>query len=171
MVKNSYSITRSKYIPGKANKWLAPLATKIGITFPATASFFKGKAVEVGLPLREGYQLEKTNKDVALRYYGLSAQYPILLIFGGSQGSQAINQLVANCLPILKKLSIQVIHFTGNVDRVKALADLYNLHQVPACVKAFEDRMEMAWRIQMHSLGAQEPPLSQSHWNSKFLEF
>lgn len=133
-------------IPGKANKWLAPLATKISINFPITASFFKSKTEEVGLPLREGYQLNALSKEAALAYYGLSCYCQTLLIFGGSQGARAINQLIENCLPTLKRLSLQVIHLTGDIGKAKDLTALYRSYQIPACVKAFEQQMQMAWR-------------------------
>lgn len=133
-------------VPGKANQWLAPLATCIGLHFPLTAACFKGKTVEVGLPLREGYCLEAVSKESALHYYGLSSQFQTLLIFGGSQGAQAINQLIKDCLPTLQRLGLQIIHLTGDAHLANSLAALYASYQIPAHVKAFEDQMQMAWR-------------------------
>ncbi len=133
-------------IPGRANKWLAPLAACIGLHFPLTAAFFKkGKTVEVGLPLREGYHLKAVSKEAALTYYGLSAQRTTLLICGGSQGARAINQLIEQCLPVLRRLSLQIIHLTGDADTALALTALYASQHIPANVKAFESQMQMAW--------------------------
>lgn len=134
-------------IPGKANKWLASLATCVGLHFPMTASFFKGKTVEVGLPLREGFSLEAVAKESAYTYYGLSPEYQTLLICGGSQGAQGINKLIKGCLPTLQRLSLQIIHLTGNSQETEQLAALYAEHQIPAHVKNFENQMQMAWRI------------------------
>jgi UDP-N-acetylglucosamine--N-acetylmuramyl-(pentapeptide) pyrophosphoryl-undecaprenol N-acetylglucosamine transferase len=133
-------------IPGRANKWLAPLATCVSLHFPSTASFFKKKTVTVGLPLREGYHLKAMSKEAALAYYGFSAQCSTLLICGGSQGARAINQLIEQCLPALKRLSLQIIHLTGDVDKAATLAELYASQHISANVKAFESQMQMAWR-------------------------
>jgi UDP-N-acetylglucosamine--N-acetylmuramyl-(pentapeptide) pyrophosphoryl-undecaprenol N-acetylglucosamine transferase len=133
-------------IPGRANKWLASLATCIGLHFPSTADFFKGRrTVEVGLPLREGYHLTAVNKEKALAYYGLSSQRQTLLICGGSQGAKAINRLMKLCLPFIQQLSLQVIHLTGDAEMAEILSALYAAHQIPAHVKPFEDQMQMAW--------------------------
>lgn len=134
-------------IPGRANQWLAPLATWVGVHFPSTTSLFKSKTVEVGLPLREGYQLHTVNKEAALAYYGLSSQHKILLICGGSQGAKAINQLIEQCLPLFKQLSLQIIHLTGDAAQAEALQALYVSQDIPARVKAFENQMQMAWRV------------------------
>jgi UDP-N-acetylglucosamine--N-acetylmuramyl-(pentapeptide) pyrophosphoryl-undecaprenol N-acetylglucosamine transferase len=133
--------------PGKANQWLASLATYIGIHFPETASYFKGKkVVEVGLPLREGYHLAANSREQALAYYHLSPQRPTLLVCGGSQGARAINQSLQACLPVLQRLDVQVIHLTGSIEIADALTATYAAYQIPACVKAFETEMQMAWR-------------------------
>lgn len=133
-------------IPGQANQWLAPLATQIGIHFPSTAAFFKGKAVEVGLPLRENCRRAAVSKESAMDYYKLSQERQTLLICGGSQGARAINRLVEECLPVLERLSLQVIHLTGDIGHAASLSVLYAEKGIPAHVKVFEDQMQMAWR-------------------------
>lgn len=132
-------------IPGRANRWLSSLATHVGIHFPLTANFFR-KSIEVGLPLREGFHLQAMNKEEALAHYGFLNSRQTLLICGGSQGAQAINQLVEKCFPVLKNLSLQIIHSTGDESKAADLAALYQAHHIPACVKAFEPNMQIAWR-------------------------
>lgn len=129
-------------VPGRANQWLSSLATVIALHFPSTASFFKGRTVEVGLPLREGYSLGAIPRDEALSYYGLSSQRQTLLVFGGSQGARAINQLVPPCM---KGFSLQVIHFTGDLKVAEELTTFYSAHSIPAIVKPLETQMQMAW--------------------------
>ena len=132
-------------VPGKANRWLAPLATRVGVHFPMTSSYFGAKGVEVGLPLRESYQYQKISKEEALRHYGFSPDHKTLLICGGSQGAQAINKLIEHSLATIKRLSLQVIHLTGDVVATGNLWVQYALNKIPVCVKPFEERMEMAW--------------------------
>ena len=145
-LKRPIILHEANSIPGKANKWLSPLAACIGLHFPSTAAYFKNKTVEVGLPLRDGYQLEAVSKDSALAYYGLSSTRRTLLICGGSQGAHAINLLIQGCLPIFQRLSLQVIHLTGNAEMAATLTALYASCGIQACVKSFEAQMQMAWR-------------------------
>lgn len=132
-------------IPGRANKWLAPLADCVGIHFPLTSSYFKKKTIEVGLPLREGYHLNAISKRDALAHYGLSPDKKTLLVCGGSQGARAINQLIEQCLPLFKSLSLQIIHFTGDACKAHELATSYASYGISACAKAFEPQMQFAW--------------------------
>lgn len=133
-------------IPGKANKWLAPLATTIAYHFPSTAAHFKQQSVEVGLPLREGYHLNAISRDEALAYYRLQPDRQILLVCGGSQGARAINQLIQECLPVIRNLSLQVIHLTGDEKKAAELVAVYREYEISAVVKPFESQMQMAWR-------------------------
>jgi len=133
-------------IPGRANQWLAPFADYVGVNFPYTASFFKGKTKVVGLPLREGFQLEAVTKAEALTYFGLSDKKKTLLICGGSQGARSINKLIENCMQAIKKLGLQCIHLTGNPMEAEVLSSLYASRGISSCVKPFESRMQMAWR-------------------------
>ncbi len=131
--------------PGLANRWMAPLASVVGIHFPFTARFFKSKAIEVGLPLREGYERAAVDRKVALAYYGFTPSPGTLLIFGGSQGAHAINHAIAQALPLWKHRGIQILHLTGSIEATEKLASLYQAYGIQACVKAFEDQMQMAW--------------------------
>lgn len=140
-------------IPGRANKWLAPLATHVGIHFPTTAPYFKNKSVEVGLPLREGYRLSAVSKEEALAYYGFCRDRRTLLICGGSQGARTINEIMTHCLSVIQKLELQVIHLTGDQNMASTLTSLYAFHQIPAVVKSFENQMQMAWRAAEGFLG------------------
>lgn len=133
-------------IPGRANQWLSPLATYVGIHFPLTAAFFKKETIEVGFPLREGFHLHAMSKETALAHYELSPGRQTLLVCGGSQGARAINQLIEKCLPVFKRLSLQIIHSTGDAGKAADLAALYAGHGISACVKAFEPQMQIAWR-------------------------
>jgi UDP-N-acetylglucosamine--N-acetylmuramyl-(pentapeptide) pyrophosphoryl-undecaprenol N-acetylglucosamine transferase len=140
-------------IPGRANKWLAPLATHVAVNFPSSAAFFKRKTIDVGLPLRNGYQLSAISKESALDYYAFSSERQTLLISGGSQGSRAINELIQECLPVFQKLSLQIIHLTGDSAMAIHLSSFYASHHIPAQVKVFEPQMQMAWRAADAFLG------------------
>lgn len=134
-------------VPGKANLWLSHLSSCVGVHFPDAGNHFKQKTVQVDMPLREGYNIDFVSKKDALAYYGLSEDHRTLLICGGSQGAQAINRLVQDCVSTVKQLSLQIIHITGEREEAQRLSSWYASHKIPAQVKAFEKNMQMAWRV------------------------
>lgn len=136
-----YILHEANSIPGKANKWLSAYAQAVGIHFPMTRNLLKGNIYEVGMPLRTGFQANVTKRSEALSYYHLKESLPTLLIFGGSQGAQGINQLMKECT--LGK--VQIIHLTGKEDEVEFFKSFYHAKQIPASVKPFENKMQMAW--------------------------
>lgn len=132
-------------IPGKANKWFAPFAICTGIHFPSTAPLLKGRTLEVGLPLRQGYQKDLISADDARSYFKLNKDVKTLLIFGGSQGARAINVFIQEALKNGYRDSLQVIHLTGNEKNVAELETFYRDNGIRHSVKAFESRMDYAW--------------------------
>lgn len=144
-LKIPFILHEANSVPGKANQWLSSFASCVALHFPLAASYFKNKTVEVGLPLREGFKRGDVSLESALEYYGFCPSRRTLLICGGSQGAAAINKLAEQCTSVMKRLSLQVIHLTGDPLKAKDLASLYARQQIPACVKPFESRMQMAW--------------------------
>lgn len=94
--------------PGKANLFLARLANKIFVTFPASRVFFPQQKTAVsGIALRPEYQ--KQQKPANLH----RTKKPLLLVMGGSSGSHSINVLIEQALPKLSQLG-QVVHQIGD---------------------------------------------------------
>lgn len=131
-------------IPGKVNRLLARCATVTGIHFPETAKLLGGNVVEVGMPLREEFALMPIRRDEAALYFGLSPTRQTLLVFGGSQGAQAINALFPETL---RGLDLQVIHIAGHEESAKAMEEQYRASGIPSAVKGFETRMDLAWHL------------------------
>nr|MBI5456035.1 UDP-N-acetylglucosamine--N-acetylmuramyl-(pentapeptide) pyrophosphoryl-undecaprenol N-acetylglucosamine transferase [Candidatus Levybacteria bacterium] len=92
---------------GFANKILSPLAKKICISFESSKKFFpKGKTVLTGNPIKKDILKLLDSKKI-------SNNLPLIYITGGSSGSHAINELVANSLEkLLEKYTI--FHQTGD---------------------------------------------------------
>jgi len=104
-------------IPGKVNRYLSRYATTTAVHFPDTSMRLKGKSVTAAIPLRHGYQKGSVSKRDALAYFKLNPALKTLLIFGGSQGAQALNKLAAEAiikLPENLRKQIQILHFTGD---------------------------------------------------------
>ncbi len=104
-------IHESDMTPGLANKLSIPSADKICCNFPETMAHLpEGKAVLTGSPIRQ--ELLLGNKLNALNFCGFTANKPVLMIIGGSQGSAVVNDAMRGILPELLK-TFQVIHLCG----------------------------------------------------------
>ncbi|MDR6880167.1 undecaprenyldiphospho-muramoylpentapeptide beta-N-acetylglucosaminyltransferase [Bacillus sp. 3255] len=104
-------IHESDMTPGLANKISIPLATKVCVTFPESLQHVsKDKAVLTGLPIRAHIRSGKASAGYQLCDF--HKQKPVILIMGGSLGSQAINQAVRANLPRLLE-QFQIVHLCG----------------------------------------------------------
>ena len=114
-------IHESDMTPGLANKISMPSASKICCNFPETVSKLPAdKAVLTGTPIRQ--ELLQGDPEAALRFTGLKAGKPVLMIIGGSLGSVAVNTAVRNILPDLLK-DFQIIHLCGKGKLDTSLTD------------------------------------------------
>ncbi len=104
-------IHESDMTPGLANKICIPCAKKVCTNFPETLKNIPGnKAVLTGSPIRQ--ELFEGNKEKGLRFCGFDNKKPVLLIIGGSLGSQVVNEAVRSILPQLLE-QFQIIHLCG----------------------------------------------------------
>lgn len=107
--------------PGMANKMVAPLVQRIFLAFESAVQFFnRQKARVVGTPVRQAF-LDAREPDAGRVGTGTKRQ---LLIFGGSQGAQAINSAVIEALPLLGavKDELAITHQTGEADHARVVA-------------------------------------------------
>ncbi len=116
---------------GKANRMLAKRACAIGLSMPLT-HVEQGRGTPmtiVGMPLRESL-VQAARKPAPnpefLPSLGLENGRSTILVFGGSQGARAINELFTSLPPLLGNLKsrLQFIHLTGTDDN-QALQDAY----------------------------------------------
>lgn len=104
-------IHESDMTPGLANKLCIPSAKKVCCNFPETIQYLpRDKAVLTGSPIRQ--ELLRGDRLHALRFTGLSANKPVILVMGGSMGAAAVNEAVRRILPTLLK-EFQVVHLCG----------------------------------------------------------
>lgn len=104
-------IHESDMSPGLANKLCIPSAVKICCNFPEAMEHLpKDKAVLTGTPIRQ--ELFQGDPLEAIRFTGLSANKPTILVVGGSTGSVKVNEAVRGCLDELLK-TYQIIHLCG----------------------------------------------------------
>lgn len=104
-------IHESDMTPGLANKLCIPAATKVCCNFPETLKMLpEGKAVLTGSPIRE--ELTQGNKLEGLNLCGFTANKPVILVMGGSQGAANVNKAVRDALPRLLE-DFQIVHLCG----------------------------------------------------------
>jgi len=118
-------IHESDRAPGRVNLWAGRFAKKVAVSFKEAAQFFPKDVVAwTGQPVR--IEIENaSSRSEALKYFKFESNMPILLILGGSQGAEIINNTILDALPRLLK-KYQVIHQTGvsNFKNVTARADV-----------------------------------------------
>lgn len=106
----------SDYTPGLANKLATPFVKKVLTTFPETVQYLpEKKAQHVGAVIRA--ELFEGDKQKGFSFTNLTNEKPIILIMGGSIGSQKINEIIRGNLHTLLK-RYQIVHMCGknNVD-------------------------------------------------------
>lgn len=109
-------VHESDTIPGRTTKWAGKFASRIAISYPEAAPFYpKNNLALTGQPIRDASIPPETFK----RPYG-EKDRPVLLVVGGSQGSQAINDAIIKALPDLLN-SYDIVHQTGtnNLEDIK----------------------------------------------------
>lgn len=137
-------------VPGKVIRYLSPYAAVTGIHFPEAAKYLKGKSLEVGMPLREGFRRSSIGREAGREYFGLDRHRMTILIFGGSQGAQSLNKKAMDAIIENfsdKKDTIQIIHYVGNSKNREEVHNRYSDNGFKACVKEFEKRMDLAWNV------------------------
>lgn len=104
-------IHESDSVPGRVNVFAGKFAKKVAISYPEAASFFpKDITAHIGQPIRRGI-LQKVTEG-AHEYFKLDSSIPTIVVVGGSQGSQNINDTLIDILPEILPHA-QVIHQTG----------------------------------------------------------
>jgi UDP-N-acetylglucosamine--N-acetylmuramyl-(pentapeptide) pyrophosphoryl-undecaprenol N-acetylglucosamine transferase len=100
--------------PSRVNKWAGKFAAKIAISYPESAEYFpKDRVAFTGNPVRKALLIPA--RDGAYEFLKLKRELPIILILGGSQGAQAINEVILTALPQLVG-KYQVLHQTGEAN-------------------------------------------------------
>ncbi len=111
-------VHESDSYPGRLNIWTAKFAKKIAISWPEAIEYLpKDKTALTGQPIRKN--ILHGDEVGAYEFYKLASNLPIILVIGGSQGAEIINNIILDVLPDLLS-KYQIIHQTGvnNIDDV-----------------------------------------------------
>lgn len=146
--------------PGLVTRLLSRRAGAVAVAFEGTVGLLgRGARARVtGVPVRAEIEALAVSgprsraREEALEQFGLEDGRRTLLVFGGSQGAQAINDATFEALPKLAERSdIQVLHLTGSggYEDPRRPALEQSLAATGLLYKAIEycDRMELAYSI------------------------
>ena len=192
-------IHESNAFPGKAVKFLAQIADTVLISFEDARQRIK-KAKNVvctGTPVKiekKEYNLEEKNS--IMKHAGLKIDFPTVLIFGGSQGAQKINDAIIDIILNKFNKNYQIIWGTGqkqyneikkklaenkidieNVKNAKILPYIYNMEEIMNISDIIVARSGAMTITEISNLGKPSiliplPNVSQNHqlYNAKVLE-
>jgi UDP-N-acetylglucosamine--N-acetylmuramyl-(pentapeptide) pyrophosphoryl-undecaprenol N-acetylglucosamine transferase len=134
------AVQEQNAVAGLTNRLLGHVVDAAFTAFPeAAANFPKGKALQLGNPIRRQL-LENFMRPIG------GDVVPGLLVFGGSQGAHALNMRVIEALPHLADLRghLRIVHQTGGRDR-EAVARGYQAVGFEAEVSEFIEDMSSAY--------------------------
>ena len=135
-------------IPGKANRFLSKWVDEVYCHWRGSLKWFnKTNVVRItGTPIRKDILYSQRSRSA--EKFGLSSSKKTILVTGGSQGAQAINEVILRCLPKLEPLSneLQIIHCTGEYGYEAAEA-AYKQTNINAFVCSFLDDMGAAFSM------------------------
>ena len=119
------------FVPGFANRVVARFVSAAAVHFEETGRYFRRCAV-TGVPVREAF-FAVAGKP--------ASPTPTLLVFGGSQGAHAINQVVMQSAPELVKRvpGLHIVHQTGERDYNDAQAAYANLEDAVELYRFIDD--------------------------------
>lgn len=126
-------------LPGIANRLGARLTEHVATSFPDTDL---RHATYVGLPIRR--MIATLDRDAlraeARATFGLDPDRPTLVVTGGSQGANSLNQSVAAAAPAFEAAGVQVLHIVGPKHSLESPGT-----SVPYVVLNYVDRMDLAY--------------------------
>ncbi len=128
-------------LPGLTNRWVGRLVDRVYLSFAESRVHFAEVKVKItGNPVRDeivALSKVQTAHDQKRPFH--------VLVIGGSQGAQAINQAMIDAAPRLMGKHVQVVHQTGERDQVR-VQQAYADAAIPARAQAFFEDMAGQYR-------------------------
>ncbi len=103
-------IHESNVVPGLATKYFGRYCNFVLTGFKETASYLKGcNIVFTGTPLRNQFYIDHDTPS-----WVPVGNQPLIIIMGGSQGAQVINDVIYNLLDFLNDKNFRIVHILGD---------------------------------------------------------
>ena len=121
--------------PGIANRLGALFSKNTAVAYPVTSGPL-ADALIAGLPLKENIARAYSRSTAdwtsaraqAKTALGFDSKKPLLFVFGGSQGSAAINAVIVQARPALTATGIQILHGAGSSHELGQSDANYQVH-------------------------------------------
>lgn len=134
---------------GAAAKKLAPLAQTIYTCFPDVQKELNGyTCISKPYPIKF-LETDRTQSRIPIyKALEFNAEYTTILILGGSQGSQFINDIGMQTMVELHALipHIQIIHQVGS-HSINSIKNFYDAHHIKSYVFNFSEHIGLYYRI------------------------
>ena len=135
-------IHEQNVVPGKANALLSKIVKKVAISFEGSRKYLNpGKAVWTGCPCHNS---AAPSRSEGLRAFGLEENKKTIVLVGGSQGSQRLNEVFFELMKDLSLSGFQAIHMTGIKD-FPLYEARYRLVRLPVKAHAFINNIDQAY--------------------------
>ncbi len=127
-------IHEQNVVPGRANALLSKIVKKVAISFEASRRYFDpAKAVWTGCPCHYSTIVSRSQ---GLAAFGLEENKKTIVLIGGSQGSQKLNEIFFELMKDLSASRFQAIHMTGPKE-LPLYEERYRQANLPVKVYAF----------------------------------
>jgi len=141
-------IQEQNSFPGITNKLLAKKVNRICVAYEGMEKYFpKEKIVLTGNPIRKEMIEIQGKEEAALKLFNLSAEKPVVLVIGGSQGALSINKSIHAQLDLFVENGIQLIWQTGKYYFNSAENAVKDFQAMGIRAVAFIDRMDYAYSL------------------------
>lgn len=148
-----YAVHEPDAHPGLVNRFFARGASLVSVGMEAASERLhplRGKLIVNGNPVRKSF-VKLLGRDAACAVLGLDQSMKTVLVTGGSQGAQAINEALALALPSLLEVDppIQIIHQAGdkNAKQLKERLDKGILQNPKYFLRAYFDDLSIAYAV------------------------
>lgn len=150
LLRKPIYIHEQNAVLGLTNRILAPFSRRIFLSLPLKncPEFVKKKVVLSGNPVREEAKAHLEKKDACKRL-DLKDGKPVILVFGGSQGAQSINEAALRLFKWLKEKEkleeLQFIWLTGKNNFDVAFSKIQEIFPqgIPASIRVFPEYENM----------------------------
>jgi UDP-N-acetylglucosamine--N-acetylmuramyl-(pentapeptide) pyrophosphoryl-undecaprenol N-acetylglucosamine transferase len=131
---------------GLTNKMLGRRARAVCVAYDGMERFFPAESIVMtGNPLRGNFSAPPAREE-ALRYFGFTADKPVILVVGGSLGCRTFNEMMKrHAAAIAREGRVQVIWQTGKYYEAEMSEFMAGVPSEGIWRGAFIERMDMAY--------------------------
>ncbi len=132
--------------PGITNIILSKKVDKICVAYDNMEKYFPAKKIYfTGNPIRKDVVQINGKREEALKYFGLSADKPVVLVVGGSLGARTINEAIEKHIRDFYSRGIQLIWQTGKKYFPQADTAVKAVGENGITATAFITKMDLAY--------------------------